>query len=174
MSEDNTMMYVALAVACCCSSSSSGAAAFFLTRKKAAPKKSSGRGRRGRGRRGRGRGRRRRRCFSPNTVIKLQNGESRKIHELELGDVLINGSVVDATMKIKNQDDPYYKLPGDILVTGSHYVKDGDTFRQVKDLTDAEATTQVDSVVYCLVTSDHKIPVGDYVFWDWEDNLVVQ
>ena len=165
MSEDNTMMYVALAAACCCSSSSSGAAAFFLMKKKPAKKIS---------RRRRGRGRRRRRCFSPNTVIKLQNGESRKIHELELGDVLINGSVVDATMKIKNQDDPYYKLPGDILVTGSHYVKDGDTFRQVKDITDAEATTQVDSVVYCLVTSDHKIPVGDYVFWDWEDNLVVQ
>ena len=71
-------------------------------------------------------------------------------------------------------DDPYYKLPSDILVTGSHYVKDGDTFKQVKDLPDAEATTQVDSVVYCLVTSDHKIPVGDYIFWDWEDNLVVQ
>jgi len=169
------MMYVALAAACCCSSSSSGAAAFFLSKKKAAPKKISkgrrGRGRRGRGRRGRGR---RRRCFSPNTIIKLQNGESRKIHELELGDVLVNGSVVDATMKIKNQDDPYYKLPGDILVTGSHYVKDGDTFKQVKNLADAEATTQVDSVVYCLVTNDHKIPVGDYIFWDWEDNLVVQ
>ena len=160
MSEDNTMMYVALAAACCCSSSSSGAAAFFLMRRKPAKKISRRRGRR--------------RCFSPNTVIKLQNGESRKIHELELGDILVNGSVVDATMKIKNQDDPYYKLPGDILVTGSHYVKDGDTFKQVKNLTDAEATTQVDSVVYCLVTNDHKIPVGDYIFWDWEDNLVVQ
>ena len=157
-------MYVALAAACCCSSSSSGAAAFFLMRRKPAKKIS----------RRRGRGRRRRRCFSPDTVIKLQNGESRKIHELELGDILVNGSVVDATMKIKNQDDPYYKLPGDILVTGSHYVKDGDTFKQVKNLTDAEATTQVDSAVYCLVTNDHKIPVGDYIFWDWEDNLVVQ
>ena len=170
MSDDNTMMYVALAAACCCSSSSSGAAAFFLMRKKKSATRPRRRGRR----RGRGRGRRRRRCFAPETIIKLQNGESRKIQELELGDVLVNGSVVDATMKIKNQDDPYYKLPGDILVTGSHYVKDGDTFKQVKNLPNAEATTQVDSVVYCLVTSDHKIPVGDYVFWDWEDNLVVQ
>ena len=163
MSDDNTMMYVALAAACCCSSSSSGAAAFFLNKKKAAPVKKS------RPERGK-----RRRCFSPETLVKLQNGDEVAMKDLKLGDVLVNGSVVDATMKIKNQDDPYYKLPGDILVTGSHYVKDGDTFRQVKDLTDAEATTQVDSVVYCLVTSDHKIPVGDYVFWDWEDNLVVQ
>jgi len=127
-----------------------------------------------RSRRGRGRGRRRRRCFAPETLIKLQNGDVRAMKDLELGDVLVNGSVVDATMKIKNQGDPYYKLPGDILVTGSHYVKNGDTYTQVKNLEGAEATTQVDSVVYCLVTSDHKIPVGDYVFWDWEDNLIVQ
>ena len=34
--------------------------------------------------------------------------------DLKLGDVLINGSVVKATMKIKNDNDPYYKLPGSI------------------------------------------------------------
>jgi hypothetical protein len=169
MSDDNTMMYVALAAACCCSSSSSGAAAYFFMKKKPAKKVSKSRSRRGRGR-----GRRRRRCFAPETLIKLQNGDVRAMKDLELGDVLVNGSVVDATMKIKNQGDPYYKLPGDILVTGSHYVKNGDTYTQVKNLEGAEATTQVDSVVYCLVTSDHKIPVGDYVFWDWEDNLIVQ
>ena len=167
MSEDNTMMYVALAAACCCSSSSSGAAAFLLTRKRGAKKVS-------RRRRGRGRGRRRRRCFAPETPVKLQGGETRSMKDLELGDVLENGSIVKATMQIKNQDDQYYKLPGDILVTGTHYVKDGETFKQVKNLTGAEATSQVDPVVYCLVTNDHKIPVGDYVFWDWEDNLVVQ
>ena len=166
MSEDNTMMYVALAAACCCSSSSSGVAAFLLTRKRAAKKVSR--------RRRRGRGRRRRRCFAPETPVKLQGGETRSMKDLELGDVLENGSIVKSTMQIKNQDDPYYKLPGDILVTGTHYVKDGETFKQVKNLTGAEATSQVDPVVYCLVTNDHKIPVGDYVFWDWEDNLVVQ
>ena len=160
---DNTMLYGGIAlVMLLCSSSSS----FLLTRGKSKKPAAAKKSRRRRGKR--------RRCFSPETLVKLQNGDEVAMKDLKLGDVLVNGSVVDATMKIKNQDDPYYKLPGDILVTGSHYVKDGDTFRQVKDLTDAEATTQVDSVVYCLVTSDHKIPVGDYVFWDWEDNLVVQ
>jgi hypothetical protein len=24
----------------------------------------------------------------------------------------------------------------------------------------------------CLVTNDHKIPVGKEMFWDWEDNLI--
>ena len=164
MSDDNTMMYMALAAAMCCCSSSSSAALFLLRGRLFGGKKSVARAPR----------RRRRRCFSPETLVKLENGESRNIKDIKLGDVLANGSVVKATMKIKNQDDPYYKLPGDILVTGSHYVKDGDVFTQVKNLEGAEATTQVDPVVYCLVTSDHKIPVGDFVFWDWEDNLIVQ
>jgi hypothetical protein len=117
--------------------------------------------------------RRRRRCFSPETLIKLQDGNEVAMKDLKLGDVLINGSVVKATMEILNETDPYYKLPGDILVTGSHYVKDGDVFKRVKDLEKAERTDKIEKVVYCLVTSDHKIPVGEYIFWDWEDNLVI-
>mgnify|MGYP003627082052 FL=1 len=167
---DNTMMYVGV-VACCCSVSSSAASIFlnpltFLTGAFLMSRKKKSRGRRGR--------RMRRRCFSPETLIKLQNGETRAMKNLELGDILVNGSIVKATMQIKNESDTYYKIPGDILVTGSHYIKDGDTYKQVKNFSKAEATTQIDDVVCCLVTSDHKIPVGDFVFWDWEDNLVQQ
>ena len=172
---DNTMMYVGI-LACCCLVSSSGAGALIMGRKKT--KKKSRKRRRGRGRRrrrGRGRGRRRRRrCFSPETLIKLQNGETRAMKNLELGDILVNGSIVKATMQIKNESDAYYKLPGDILVTGSHYIKDGDTYKQVKNFSKAEATSQLDPIVSCLITNDHKIPVGDFIFWDWEDNLVQQ
>ena len=163
--EDNTMMYVGVVALLCCCSSSSGAAAFFLNKKKAAPEKKK--------RRRRG-GRRRRRCFSPETPIKLQNGDEVAMKDLKLGDVLVNGSVVKATMKIKNDNDPYYKLPGSVHVTGSHYIKDGDKYVQVKDFPGAELTTQTDPVVSCIVTDDHKIPVGDFIFWDWEDNLIVQ
>ena len=114
---------------------------------------------------------RRRRCFSPETEVQLKNGTTRQMKNLELGDVLINGSIVEATMKIKNQSDPYYKI-GDIHVTGSHYVKDGNVYKQVRNFSKAEPTDKVDKVVCCLVTSDHKIPVGDFMFWDWEDNPV--
>jgi hypothetical protein len=161
---DNTMMYAGI-LACCCLVSSSSAGALIMSRKKT--KKKSSR-RRGRGRR------RRRRCFSPETLIKLQNGETRAMKNLELGDILVNGSIVKATMQIKNESDTYYKLPGDILVTGSHYIKDGDTYKQVKNFSKAEATSQLDPIVSCLITNDHKIPVGDFIFWDWEDNLVQQ
>ena len=117
------------------------------------------------------------RCFSPETPIQLRSGKMVLIKNLKLGDTLINGSVVDAVMKIKNYNDPYYKiyspeLKKDIYVTGKHYVRDGVKYVQVKNLPNAKPTDKVDDVVSCLVTSDHKIPVGNMVFWDWEDNLI--
>jgi hypothetical protein len=114
---------------------------------------------------------RRRWCFAPETPIQLENGKTVMIKNLKLGDTLINGSVVEAVMRIKNYNDPYYKI-GDIHVTGSHYVKYGTKYVQVKNLPTAERTEKIDDVLSCLVTNDHKIPVGKEMFWDWEDNLI--
>ena len=111
------------------------------------------------------------RCFAPETPFQLENGKTAMIKNLKLGDTLINGSVVEAVMRIKNYNDPYYKI-GDIHVTGSHYVKYGTKYVQVKNLPTAERTEKIDDVVSCLVTNDHKIPVGGEMFWDWEDNLI--
>lgn len=156
--EDNTMMIVVALVVCCMCVSSSSLSVLLMRRRSAPPKPVK----------------RRRRCFSPDTVVKLQNGESRSMKDLELGDILVNGSVVKSTMKILNDTDPYYRLPGNILVTGSHYVKDGDVFKRVKDVECAEKTTEISRIVSCIITNDHKIPVGDFIFWDWEDNLISQ
>ena len=117
------------------------------------------------------------RCFAPETPIQLRSGKMVLIKNLKLGDTLINCSVVDAVMKIKNYNDPYYKiyspeLKRDIYVTGKHYIQDGVKYVQVKNLPNAKPTDKIDDVVSCLVTSDHKIPVGNMVFWDWEDNLI--
>jgi len=120
---------------------------------------------------------RRRRCFSPETLIKLQNGETRAMKNIELGDILINGSIVKATMQIKNENDPYYKIPSkdlntDILVTGSHYIQSSTRFIRVSKFNGSVATQKIDPVVNCIITSDHKVPIGEYIFWDWEDQYV--
>ena len=111
---------------------------------------------------------RRRWCFSPETPIKLQNGETVLIKNLKLGDILINGSIVTATMQIRNENDPYYRID-DILVTGSHHIESNGKFIRVSEFKDSVCTDKVGDVVNCLITSDHKIPVGNYIFWDWED-----
>lgn len=90
----------------------------------------------------------------------------------------MGGTIVDATMQIGNRSkDPYYKifskeLDDYIYVTGSHYIKHGNKYVKVCDFPDSIQTEEYDEVLYCLVTNTHKIPVGEYTFWDWEDNLV--
>ena len=121
----------------------------------------------------------RRRCFDPETLIKLQDGNEVAMKDLKLGDVLINGSIVNGVMNILNETNPYYKihsseLDRDIYVTGSHYIKDGNVYKAVKNFSGAEVTTKIDREVSCLITSDHKIPVGEFVFWDWEDDKIQQ
>lgn len=117
-------------------------------------------------------------CFSPDTPIKLKNGTIVKMKDIKLDDVLSNGAVVTATMKIRGRKaDPYYEIYSEdiqekIRVTGSHYIKNKNKYCKVKDFPKATKTDEIDDELTCLVTSDHTIPVGEYTFWDWEDNLI--
>ena len=118
-------------------------------------------------------------CFSPNTPVQLQSGELVVMKDLKLGDVLVGNVIVDATLRIKNDGDPYYKiyskeLEDYIYVTGSHYMQYGDKYIRVNSYPGAIPTEECAPVLSCLVTSNHHIPVGEYIFWDWEDNLVPQ
>ena len=117
-------------------------------------------------------------CFSGNTPIKLIDGETVPLKCIKLGDTLINGAIVQATMQIKSsEEDPFYKiyseeLEENVFVTGSHHIKCGDKYILVRDFEKAEKLDTVDDILHCLVTSDHTIPVGEFTFWDWEDNLL--
>jgi hypothetical protein len=111
-------------------------------------------------------------CFHPLTKLKLKNGQIVCIQDVNPGDILENGSVIEATMQIRNnQREPYY-LVGDIYVTGSHSIKHNNMFIKVRDYPDAVPTELIGDMVYCLITNDHLIQIGEYTFWDWEDHLL--
>jgi hypothetical protein len=124
-------------------------------------------------------------CFHPDTPVKLKNGISKKMKQIQLGDVLKNGSVVQATMNImgnKNNDNTndYYSIMSNelntaILVTGSHLIYEPDLrrfipvalYKYAKHMPHLRTET-----MSCLITDNHYIPVGEYTFWDWEDDGV--
>lgn len=116
-------------------------------------------------------------CFAPETKIVLKSGEIKTIKDIELGDVLLSGSVVEGTMQLANtMNECYYEMPGgvngeSILVTGTHYVYDPSirAFQIVEKVSSSKLTTRKDNKFYCLITSDNMITIGDHVFWDWED-----
>jgi len=121
-------------------------------------------------------------CFHPNTKLQLENGEMVAMKEIPLNSVLQNGTRVCTTMQISNLDEngkfveKMYKVKqkeGDaILVTGSHLIYDPKTkqFVHVADLPEAEVSETNCDVLSCLITSDHTIPIGEWIFHDWEDN----
>lgn len=119
-------------------------------------------------------------CFSPETVVELRNGKRVLMKNLELGDVLKNGSIVHTVMKINNtHDEPFYKFnksndnEHDIYVTGTHMIQYKDKFIKVKNHPDAILQTTPNAKWFsCLITSDHKIALEKYVFWDWEDDIL--
>jgi len=122
-------------------------------------------------------------CFSKNTKLKLKDGTIKKIKDIILGDILENGSEVYGTLKLKGgAESPYYQiwsknLKEYIYVTGEHKIFNTDNsdnsllnnYIPVKDYKDAIKTGVFDNVLYCLITDNHQIPIGEYTFWDWED-----
>jgi len=121
-------------------------------------------------------------CFYPETKIKLKNGNIIAIKDINLGDILENGSVVHSTMKIdnkNNKEDLYcIKEKGvnkeNIYVTGSHLVYDTYTakFIKVSDYSNATKSKVQTDWFSCLITSNHKITIGSELFWDWEDHFI--
>ena len=114
-------------------------------------------------------------CFDPNTELKLQNGETIKMKDIQIGDVLKNNVTVNAVLAIKgNSKNPFYKIHSkelgqDILVTGSHKIKHEDEFIYVKDYHKATETIFWAPIMSCLITDNHTIPIGEHIFHDWED-----
>jgi hypothetical protein len=43
-------------------------------------------------------------------------------------------------------------------------------FIHVEDLPSAAASEENCAVLSCLITSDHTIPIGGWIFHDWEDS----
>jgi len=121
-------------------------------------------------------------CFYPHTMVKLLNGNIKAIKDIDLGDVLEDGSIVESVMKIDNKREkiPLYLIKGegvnndDIYVTGSHLVfdKEKNKFIKVENYKKAILSDFHTDWFSCLITSNHKIPIGSELFWDWEDHFI--
>lgn len=120
-------------------------------------------------------------CFHPDTKIKLKNGVVKPMKDLLLGDILENGSRVQIILKLENRNfrEKLYKFKGqgvnkeNIYVTGSHMISIGNKFIKVKDHPSALAQDEIQCEWFSnLITDDHKIQIGEHLFWDWEDDCL--
>ena len=116
-------------------------------------------------------------CFHPDTLVTMDDGSTKKMCEIKIGDILHGGNRVEASMNIMgHSDNPFYLIYSDVLedeimVTGGHYIfsKKQDKYVLVSEHEDAKKSIFWGEKMSCLITEDHTIPVGEYVFKDWED-----
>lgn len=116
-------------------------------------------------------------CFHPDTPVTMADGSTKKMKNIKIGDKLANNVNVMATMIIKgNEKSPYYKLWSNklndyIFVTPDHLIQHPETkrFIEIQKYDKAIPTELYGEKLSCLVTSTNTIPIGEYIFWDWED-----
>jgi len=138
-------------------------------------------------------------CFHPDTNLELVNGELVEIKNAPLNGVMENNTRIVSIMHISNLDEngelieKMYRVKrkrhlktkdkdintensnsdnDDIIVSSSHLIYDSTSknFIQVKDCSFAELTDIKCETLTCLITSNHTIPIGGWIFHDWEDN----
>jgi hypothetical protein len=122
-------------------------------------------------------------CFHPDTLIKLQDGTTISMKNLNLNDILEDGTVVFSIMKISNAcKSPLYCIKNgtnnsNIYVTGSHDIwdKNSQKFIQVQhsSVSKIQNIIKTDELV-SLITSSGKIPLGDHIFGDWEQDSIYE
>jgi hypothetical protein len=120
-------------------------------------------------------------CFHPHTNIKLNNGTIKFMKDIDLGDILEDGSIVESVLKIDNKKTqlPFYSIPNglngeNILVTGSHLVFDKSQckFVKVENYNKSKMTEIKHDYFSCLITDSHRIKINNEIFWDWEDHFI--
>ena len=121
-------------------------------------------------------------CFDKNNLIEKENGEIIKMKNIKLGDKLKGGNFVIAKLYLNNFINNEYqnklykiynkKLDCYIKVTGNHLVFDKKLkeFVFVKNYRKSILCKGNVKKVFCMITSDHLICIGNEIYHDWEDN----
>jgi len=119
-------------------------------------------------------------CFDPDTQIQA-NGQLIPIKEVKIGDRLAGGQKVTATFRFAADGQSMVSLPmaaepkavpGNIIVSTNHYVKHKGWI-EAKNHPDAIPAPDWSGgetrPLICLNTDDHTIPIGKYIFRDYDE-----
>jgi hypothetical protein len=112
-------------------------------------------------------------CFDPDTEVSIMNKGKIPVKDVVADDVFINGSRVTATFSFLADGQPMVELPGNIRVSTNHYIQfkgkwiRSDEHPDAKPIDPWSGGTQ--RPLICFNTSDHRIPVGNYLFLDYDE-----
>lgn len=108
-------------------------------------------------------------CFSGKTIVKLINN-NKLFKDLEIGDVMEDGSIITSIFKLSSANEKIYKL-NDIIVSGTHRVF-YENFGWITVDKHPESILINDfkePYLYCINTNRKIIKLNNYVFLDWDE-----
>ena len=109
------------------------------------------------------------RCFDEDTKLKLNNGKSIKIKNINVGDVLKDNSVVTSTFTLSSHGVNMYKY-NNIIISGTHRVLYNKQWELISDIEDSELIDDYrKETIYCLNTSTKRININGNQFLDWDE-----
>lgn len=117
-------------------------------------------------------------CFHGSTKIKMRYGIVKQIKDIMEGDILSDGGKIIKTYKLINgEKENFYNFEKqgidyqDILCTGYHHVLYNNKWIKVKDYPGLSIdNSRYSTIVYTLETSNHRIQIGNIMFYDYEDD----
>jgi hypothetical protein len=119
-------------------------------------------------------------CFEPSTKIRVKRGanpaETIAIADVRLGDILLpTGSRVTSKFHFNAYGQPMVRLLSptgeEVYVSSNHYMlHDGQWIRSELHPDATEPEPYPAHSLICLNTTDHVIPIGPYVFRDYDES----
>jgi hypothetical protein len=108
-------------------------------------------------------------CFDEDTNLKMNNGTTKKISEIEVGDNLEYNNIVTSKIKLCANNIQMYNLYG-VIVSDKHIVYYNDKWIHVRNHPHAVLINSYNKpYIYCLNTSIKTITINNVIFSDWDD-----
>jgi hypothetical protein len=108
-------------------------------------------------------------CFDKNTKIRMNDGTSKIISELEVGEKLDNNNLITSKIVVESKGSIMYNL-NNIVVSDSHMVKYQNKWMRVEQHPNAIKIEQYNEpYLYCINTENKIIEINNIVFSDWDE-----
>lgn len=108
-------------------------------------------------------------CFDKNTPILLNDGSTKIISDICVGDILENNNEVTACIKVETTGSIMYYLD-EIIVSDTHIVNYKGKWIPVSKHPDSMKCVEYNEpYLYCLNTTNKTIVLNNIVFTDWDE-----
>ena len=113
-------------------------------------------------------------CFHPHTQLRKHDDTYYPICECKKGDILYDGSIITHVYCFSDcEKEVLYEITPSIKVSGNHFIYYNEKWIMVKDIPGVKVSQDKSNILYCLETSSQNIIIGDNVFWDWNDDILI-